>query len=112
MDIQLKLFSPINNCSNIFLGTHVESLSFSNFNFQNVTNMQSISSGCSPLISFPDISDWNISKANYYMMFCNCSSLTTIPKISYLKTSQIYNLIENGNMFEVCYKLKKYSWEV
>ena len=79
LDIQLKLFSPINNCSNIFLGTQVESLSFSNFNFQNVTNMQSISSGCPSLISLPDISNWNISNANYYMY--NCSSLTTIPKI-------------------------------
>ena len=107
LDIQLKLFSPNNNCSNLFLGTHVESLSFSNFIFQNVTNMQSISSGCSSLISLPDISNWN-----YYMMFYNCWSLTTIAKFSNLKNSQIYNLIENGNLFEVCYELKKYSWEV
>ena len=56
------------NCSSLI------SLDLSNFNTQNVTNMNCMFDNCSSLISL-DLSNFNTQHVYYFGMFCNCSSL-------------------------------------
>jgi len=54
--------------------------------------------GCTSLISIPDISKWNTSKANNARsMFENCSSLVSLPDLSKWKTS-----IDMNSIFDNC----------
>jgi len=49
----------------------------------NITNMSHMFSGCSSLISLPDISKWDTSKVNdMNYTFEECSSLISLPDIS------------------------------
>ena len=50
---------------------------------KNITNMSYMFSGCSSLISLPDISKWNNNNVtNMSFMFYGCSSLISLPDIS------------------------------
>jgi surface protein len=50
-------------------------------------------SGCSSLLSFPDISNWNISNVIYMNdMFSGCNSLSFLPDISKWNTDKVTNM--------------------
>ena len=56
--------------------------------------------GCSSLLSFPDLSKWDISNIKYIeFMFLGCSSLLSLPDISKWDTS---NVIDMSHMFSNC----------
>ena len=60
-------------------------------------------SGCSSLISLPDISKWNTNKVTHMTeMFCGCSSLISLPDISKLNTNKVKFM---NNMFNECHNL-------
>ena len=49
----------------------------------NITNMESMFSGCTNLSSLPDISRWDtINVTNMSSVFSQCENLTTLPDIS------------------------------
>ena len=69
----------------------------SNWNINNVMDMEGMFSGCSSLISLPDISKWNT--RNVYIMkymFKQCSSLKSLPEIS---KWDIINVLKYKNLF-------------
>ena len=69
----------------------------------NVTNMNSMFSGCSSLISLPDISKWNINNVtNMSYMFYNCKSLSSLSDISKWNTINVTNM---NDMFNGCSSL-------
>ena len=66
----------------------------SRWNTINVSNMSQIFSGCSSLKSLPDISRWNIDKViDILEMFSECSSLKEIPDISNWNTNTVKHKI-------------------
>ena len=69
----------------------------------NITDMDSIFSGCSKLKSIPDISEWN-TKDVFSMkeMFKNCTSLESLPDISKWNTENVLSMKE---MFKNCTSL-------
>ena len=70
---------------------------------KNVTNMESMFSGCSSLLSLTDISKWNTSNVtNMRSMFLGCSSLSSLPDISKWNT---FNVKDMGFMFYDCSSL-------
>ena len=67
------------------------------------TNMRGTFYGCSSLLSLPDISKWNIDKANDMSeMFYGCSSLISLPDISNWNTENIEDM---SYMFLDCLSL-------
>ena len=72
------------NCSSL------ESLpeEISKWETNNVSNMNSIFSGCLSLKKLPDISIWNISNVlDLSNFFLNCESLESLPEISKWKVN-------------------------
>ena len=62
--------------------------------FTNVTDLSCMFSGCSSLISLPDISKWDTKKVTKMSdMFSGCSSLISLPDISKWETKNITNMI-------------------
>ena len=58
-----------------------------------VSNMSYMFSGCSSLLSLPDISKWNTNNVtNMSYMFYNCSSLLSLPDISKWKTNNVIDM--------------------
>ena len=58
-----------------------------------ITNMRSMFSDCSSLISLSDISKWNTNNVTHMTgMFCGCSSLISLPDISKWNTNKVYNM--------------------
>ena len=52
-----------------------------------------IFTGCSSLVSLPDISKWDMSKiTNLALMFSDCRSLTSLPDISKWDTSKVTDM--------------------
>ena len=69
----------------------------------NVTNMSYMFSGCSSLLSLPDISNWNTNNViDMSAMFFECSSLSFLPDISKWNTDKVTDL---NNMFSWCKSL-------
>ena len=67
----------------------------------NVTNMRSMFDRCSSLISLPDISKWNTNNVtNMHYMFSGCSSLSSLPDISKWNTNNSMLF-----MFSECHNL-------
>ena len=65
-----------------------------------ISDINSMFSGCSSLLSLPDISKWNTNKVtNMSLMFSGCSSLSSLPDISIWNTNNIINM---SNMFSLC----------
>ena len=61
---------------------------------------------CSSLTSLPNISIWNLSKAeNLSYMFCNCFLLTSLPDISKWNTHEVNNI---QSIFTSCELLRPY----
>jgi len=59
----------------------------------NITNMIGMFCNCSSLSSLPDISKWNtINITNMSGMFCNCSSLSSLPDISKWNTINVTDM--------------------
>ena len=57
--------------------------------------MNSMFSGCSSLISLPDISKWNTNNVtNMYRLFYRCSSLSSLPDISKWNINNVKNMSE------------------
>ena len=55
--------------------------------------MSEMFSGCSSLLSLPDISNFNTSNVNnMYRMFYGCNSLISLPDISKWNTSNLINM--------------------
>ena len=60
-------------------------------------------SGCSSIISLPDISKWNINNVNdTSYMFSGCSSLISLPDISKWNTNKVKYM---SRMFSWCNSL-------
>jgi len=105
LEIKLKGILSINNMSGIFSGcSSLLSLpDISNWNTSNITDMSNMFYGCSSLSSLPDISKWNTSNVtNMSFMFCRCSSLSSLPDISKWNTK---NITDMSNMFCNCSSL-------
>ena len=99
--------SNVTNMNSMFSGCSLlTSLhGISSFDNSNVTNINSMFYGCSSLVSdsFPDILNWDTSKVEYMNhLFFNCSLLKSIPDISNLDTSKVYSL---ESMFKGCKSL-------
>lgn len=83
------------------LGSAYTSITFTNFDTSNITNMNGMFYSCSSLRSL-DVSSWNISNATIIGgMFSGCSGLTSFD-ISNFDTSKVVNM--NG-MFQGCSSL-------
>ena len=68
--------------------------------FTNVTNMSTMFSGCSSLISLPDISKWDTKNVTDMSgMFCDCSSLNNLEGISKWDTKSVTDM---SRMFYGC----------
>ena len=66
--------------------------------FNNITNMYSMFCDCSSLSSLPDISKWNTNNViNMSYMFYYCSSLSSLPDISKWNTN---NVKDKTGMFD------------
>ena len=75
----------------------------SEWNINKIKEMRGMFSGCSSLISLPDISKWktyNVKDISY--MFSGCSSLISLPDISKWKTDNVENM---SYLFSGCSKL-------
>ena len=60
-----------------------QNYSISSLILNNITNMESMLSGCNSLISLPDLSNWNISNVtDMNKLFYDCCSLISLPDIS------------------------------
>lgn len=96
-----EIYAP-SNISNIFESFwKLESISFSNFNTSDVTNMDGMFYGCSSLKNL-DLSNFNTSKVtNMGSMFNNCSSLVNL-NLNSFNTSKV---IDMSYMFECCNNL-------
>ena len=69
----------------------------------NVTNMSYMFSGCSSLLSLPDISKLNTNNViDMCQMFYKCSSLSSLPDISKWNTNNVINM---SFMFMECSSL-------
>ena len=93
----------INNKKEYELSEYIELEGINDFNkniieikligIKNITNAYSMFSGCSSLISLPDISKWNTSNITRMdSMFYGCSSLISLPDISVWDTSNVTRL--------------------
>ena len=105
LEIKLDGINEIKDMSYIFQGcTALLSFSdLSNWNTVNVNNMNSLFYKCSSLKYLPDISTFNTSNVNNMSnMFLDCSSLTLLPDISKWNTAQVNNM---SNMFLGCSSL-------
>jgi len=105
LEIKLKGILNINDMSNMFSGcSSLLSLpDISNWNTSYVNNMSYMLYKCSSLLSLPDISIWNTSNViNMSNMFYECSSLITLPDISKWNT---FKVIDMSKMFCRCSSL-------
>ena len=73
-------------------------------NFSIITDMSNMFSGCSSLLSLPDINKWKVEKiTDMSYMFYECSSLSSLPDISKWNTS---NVTDMSYMFCFCSSLE------
>ena len=73
------------------------------FNTINTKYMYKLFSGCSSLLSLPDISKWNTSNVeDMGSMFYECSSLLSLPEISKWNTGNVEDM---DNIFSFCSSL-------
>ena len=95
-----------NKCMNgIFTGCSslISLPDISKWEISNVEDMSGLFSGCSTLISLPDISKWNITNCkDMHNLFDGCSSLASLPDISIWNTSKVINI---SNLFKGCSSL-------
>ena len=64
-----------------------------NSQFYNINDMCKMFSGCSSLISLPDISNWNTSSVNNMSyIFNGCSSIISLPDLSKWNTSNVEDI--------------------
>ena len=98
--------TDLNNMSFMFSGCSslISLPDISIWKTENVNNMSSIFFGCSSLKSLPDISKWNTNNTNdLSFMFSGCSSLISLPDISIWKTENVNNM---SSIFYECLLLK------
>ena len=77
----------------------------SKWNINNVTNINGIFIGCSSLITSPDISKWNTNNVtNMSGIFIRCLSLNILPDIS---NWNINNVIGINDIFSICKEISK-----
>ena len=73
-------------------------------NFSIITDMSNMFSGCSSLLSLPDINKWEVEKiTDMSYMFYECSSLSSLPDISNWNTK---NVTDMSYMFCFCSSLE------
>ena len=103
--IKLKGIAQVTSMEDMFSGcSSLLSLpDISNWNTYNITNMSYLFNGCRSLLSLPDISKWNTSNVtNMRGMFNICQSLSSIPDISKWDT---HNFINISGIFRCCSSL-------
>jgi len=103
IEIKIKFIKTLKNLSFMFSGcSSLISLDLSNFNTNNVIDMNSIFSGCSSLISL-DLSNFNTNNVNNMCaMFSGCSSLISLD----LSNFNTNNVEDMNSMFSGCSSLK------
>ena len=86
-----------------FLCNSLIDINFSNFKFENVTNMYCMFGGCSSLesINFSNINTQNVTNISY--LFSGCTSLTNID----LSSFNTGNVTQMESIFKECTSLKK-----
>ena len=94
LEIKLKQIKSVKDISYMFSGcTRLEKIKYSNWDTNNVTNMEGIFNNCSSLTSLPDISKWNTKNViNMLGIFNCCFSLTSLPDISRWNTNNVANM--------------------
>ena len=93
--------SNVINLYQFFYYSKFEELQFSNFNTQNVVNMDSMFNGCNKLKTL-DLSSFGTSKVtNMESMFSSCSSLTSLN----LSSFNTLNVTKMSRMFSGCSSL-------
>jgi len=105
LEIKLKGIDNVTNMSYMLSGcSSLLSLpDISNWNTNNVTNMSHMFNKCSSLSSLPDISKWNTNKVtNMSHIFSECSSLSSLPDISNWNTNKVTNM---SHIFSECSSL-------
>ena len=106
LKIILKTNDKITNMSYLFKGCEAL-VSFKNmtyFEINNITDMSQMFSGCSSLKILPDFSYWNTTKVtNFHALFYECKSLLYLPDIS---KWNIYNATDISHLFASCEQLK------
>ena len=106
LEIKLIGIKNITNAYSMFSGcTSLISLpDISKWKTLNITRMDSMFYGCSSLLSLPDISFWDTSNVTRLdFMFYGCSSLNSLPDISKWNTSKVTLIY---SMFYGCSSLK------
>ena len=99
-------FTTIENNNNITNSSYLFEFLISKFNKikgnVNIKCLHFMFSGCSELISLPDISNWNINNVtNMNNIFSGCTSLISLPDISKWKTNKVINM--NKMLFYLIY---------
>ena len=100
--IKYKFKKLLNSCNFMFFDcVSLSSIDLSNFNTQNVTNMESMFYNCNSLSSL-DLSNFNTQNVtNMVYMFSDCNSLSSID-LSNFNTQNVTNM---GYMFYNCNSL-------
>ena len=103
--LKRNYYTRLNNMISMFSGCSslISLPDISKWNTNSVNDMNSIFSRCSSLISLPDISIWNTNNVNYMNnMFEECTSLISLPDISKWNTINVNYM---NNMFSRCSSL-------
>ena len=103
--IKYKFKKLINACNFMFFDcVSLSSIDLSNFNAQNVTNMESMFCNCNSLSSL-DLSNFNTQNVtNMDFMFCNCNSLSSLD-LSNFNTQNINNMGYMNGCNSLLYKI-------
>ena len=106
LEIKLKGINYIVNASCMFSGCSslISLPNISKWNTNDITNIKFMFNECSSLVSLPDISKWNTNNIKEISgMFYGCSSLISLPDISIWNTN---NITDMSYMFYGCSSLK------
>ena len=105
LKIKLKGIDNVTDMSFMFSGCSslISLPDISKWDTNYITNMRYIFHNCSSLSSLPDISKWNTNNVtDMRYIFNNCSSLSSLPDISKWNT---YNVINMSDTFSYCTSL-------
>ncbi len=104
LEIRLRQIKTLQNISFMFSGcTTLEKIEYSNWDTNDATNMACLFCQCSSLTSLPDISKWNMNNVtDISHLFSECSSLTSLPDISKWNTN---NVTKMKSIFHKCSSL-------
>ena len=97
--------SLMTSFSDLFYGcSSLTQVDVSNWNTNNVKDMQYLFCGCSSLQSVGDLSNWDVSKVNYMQrMFYDCKNLQSVGDLSNWDVSNVWRI---DSMFCGCYSLQ------